>query len=52
MSRRDVVRLVVAEGAAPSASGDALEWPDGTFLRLPKIAVDYARHLIARKGAA
>jgi len=47
MSRRDVVRLVVSEGAAPGNSeGPTLDWPDGRFLRLPKLAVDYARHLV------
>lgn len=45
MSRRDIVRLGVSEGAKP---GDGcLEWEDGRFLRMPKLAVDYARHLIS-----
>lgn len=49
MSRRDVVRLAVSEGATPGAGigGEwSIDWPDGRFLRLPKLAVDYARHLV------
>ena len=46
MTRRDVVRLCVSEGAKP---GDGcVEWEDGRFLRLPKIAVDYARWLLEK----
>jgi len=53
MSRRDVVRLAVSEGATPGHSeGPTLDWPDGQFLRLPKLAVDYARHLVAKTGGA
>lgn len=54
MSRRDVVRLAVSEGATPGAGigGEwSIDWPDGRFLRLPKLAVDYARHLVAKRGA-
>lgn len=52
MSRRDVVRLAVSEGALPGSSeGPTLDWSDGRFLRLPKLAVDYARHLVAKGGA-
>lgn len=52
MSRRDVVRLAVSEGATPGNSeGPTLDWPDGRFLRMPKLAVDYARHLVAKGGA-
>jgi len=54
MSRRDVVRLAVSEGATPGAGigGEwSIDWPDGRFLRLPKLAVDYARHLVAKGGA-
>jgi len=53
MSRRDVVRLAVSEGATPGAGigGEwSIDWPDGRFLRLPKLAVDYARHLVERNG--
>lgn len=53
MSRRDVVRLAVSEGATPGNSeGPTLDWPDGRFLRLPKLAVDYARHLVGKTGGA
>lgn len=49
MTRRDVVRLCVSEGAKP---GDGcVEWEDGRFLRLPKIAIDYARWLTEKGGA-
>jgi hypothetical protein len=52
MSRRDVVRLAVSEGAFPNYADLTLDWPDGRFLRMPKLAVDYARHLFAKTGGA
>lgn len=51
ISRRDLIRRAVREeGAKASAfSGKpAIEFPDGRFLVLPKIAVDYAEFLCSR----
>ena len=47
MSRRDVVRLAVSEGAVPDPGSGCLAWSDGRFLTFPALALEYARHLLA-----